>query len=71
MKGEKKVSNVVKCPKCGSTNIREDGRYDPIDNGDYIEEGCWGVCLDCKAELEWDAIWTQTAVENIVALPEE
>lgn len=64
------MSKVVKCPVCGSTNIREDGRYDPVYEGDYIEQGCWGVCLDCKAELEWDAIWTQTEVDCVVAVSE-
>lgn len=64
------MSNVVKCPKCGSTNIREDGRFDPDYEGDYIEQGCWGVCMDCKAELQWNAIWTETEVEDIEEMPE-
>lgn len=52
------MTKVLKCPKCGGTNIVKEDCYDIVSGeNDTFKHLCCGYCEDCGTSLQWDVIY--------------
>lgn len=60
------MTNELKCPKCGSTNIEEYDCYDTIHGEEEtFKELYCGNCVNCGADLQWVKVYKFVGYEDI------
>lgn len=57
---------MLKCPKCGSTNVEYDDYYDMSTFGDTVIQYWSGHCMECNVNLCWKEIFEFKETINIV-----
>ncbi len=56
---------MLKCPKCGSTDIELYDCYDVNHEADFIIQHWSGHCMKCKADLLWEEVFIFEKVQNV------
>ena len=56
---------MLKCPKCGSTDVECYDCYDLTPEENIIIRNYSGFCMDCKVELLWEEEYSLTKIINI------
>lgn len=59
------ISTILKCPQCGSNEIDYNDCYDTEAFGDEIVQSWNGYCMQCRAPLYWEEIFTFDRVKGM------
>lgn len=60
------MTNKLKCPKCGRTNLFQDDCYETIhEEGNTYKKLICGHCEDCGIDLQWVEVYKFVGYEDM------
>lgn len=63
------MDEILRCPKCGSSDICLDDIYDHeaqyFEGKDALNNQCVGTCRHCRTEFQWEEIFVSIGFTNI------